>query len=330
MDVNGEMVVVQFLHPGREHVPSAGVSTMDWNQGKHRRKFLRVAGRCLDRQDALRSGTVSVWAGWEAQSRVLERHAGPAGKLPRFVHEPILARPTRREVRQNTDPYVFGEAFLYSNCRQFSGRGRPTRLQHLAAESLILFGAHLAGRFVLDTVLVVASRTPYTFGDVGRLRCPVSPAFRVATLEPLADLPDGHAWSAQLYRGVMYQDSQRGRMFSFAPARLDGARFSRPALRRSRFVNPDMTQGFKITTASTTTRSACLGGSRLPGTRPRPRPRHPPHRTRTAHIRPSRPAPPSDTPRRWLHRHRPNPGHLHTNHASPDGASATPVLTSMN
>jgi hypothetical protein len=253
MDVNGEMVVVQFLHPGREHVPSAGVSTMDWNQGKHRRKFLRVAGRCLDRQDALRSGTVSVWAGWEAQSRVLERHAGPAGKLPRFVHEPILARPTRREVRQNTDPYVFGEAFLYSNCRQFSGRGRPTRLQHLAAESLILFGAHLAGRFVLDTVLVVASRTPYTFGDVGRLRCPVSPAFRVATLEPLADLPDGHAWSAQLYRGVMYQDSQRGRMFSFAPARLDGARFSRPALRRSRFVNPDMTQGFKITTASTTT-----------------------------------------------------------------------------
>jgi hypothetical protein len=253
MTADGEMVVVQFLHPGREHVPPEGVSVMGWNRGEHRRKFVRLAGRCLDREDIVRSGTVSVWAEWEAQSRVAERHPGPAGPLPRFVHEPILARPQGRQARQNTDPYVFGEAFLYSNCRQFTRRRRPTRLQRMRPGSLILFGAQLAGQFVLDTVLVVAARTPYTLGPVGELPWPVSPVFRVATLEPLADHTGAGGRSAQLYCGVMYPDGRREGMFSFVPARVDGARFPRPALRRSRFVNPDMTQGFKITAVSAET-----------------------------------------------------------------------------
>jgi len=106
MAADGELAVVQFLHPGREHVPPDGVSVMGWNQREHRRKFLRVPGRCLDRHGTVRAGTVSVWAEWEAQSRVLERHPGQAGPLPRFVHEPVLARPAGRQARQNTDPYV--------------------------------------------------------------------------------------------------------------------------------------------------------------------------------------------------------------------------------
>jgi hypothetical protein len=58
-----------------------------------------------------------------------------------------------------------GPSFLYSNCRQFTSQLRPTRLQRLAPGSLILFGSNLRGRFVLDTVLVVGSRTPYTIGQ---------------------------------------------------------------------------------------------------------------------------------------------------------------------
>ncbi len=160
----GEVLVVQFLHPGREHVPPAGASVMGWNRGEHRRKFLRVPGRCLDGGGVVRSGVVSVWAEWEPQSRVVERHRGPCTPMPRFVHEPVLARPGQR-VRQNTDPYVFGESFLYSNCRQFTSQLRPTRLQRLPLGSVVLFGSHLRGQFVLDTVLVVASRTPYTIGQ---------------------------------------------------------------------------------------------------------------------------------------------------------------------
>jgi len=47
--------------------------------------------------------------------------------MPRFVHEPVLARPTS-PARQNTDPFVFGPSFLYSNCRQFTHQLGPTCL----------------------------------------------------------------------------------------------------------------------------------------------------------------------------------------------------------
>ena len=57
-----EVMVVQFLHPGREHIPDVGVSVMGWNRGAHRRKFLRTPGRCLDSYGAVRSGKLSVWA----------------------------------------------------------------------------------------------------------------------------------------------------------------------------------------------------------------------------------------------------------------------------
>jgi len=246
----GEIMVVQFVHPGREHVPPADRPIMAWNVCEHRRKFLRTAGRCLDNGGSIRSQTVSVWAEWEAQSRVVERHPGPSGPMPRFVHEPILAVPQGVPVHQNTDPYVFGGSFLYSNCRQFTAQLRPTRLQRMLPGSLLLFGAHLDGQFVLDTLVVVASRSPYTIGPSADLDEEVSPAFRVATLEPLANSGRLRGRTAQLYRGVAHQERRHQRMFSFAPARADGARFCRPTLRRSRFVNPDLTQGFKTTTVT--------------------------------------------------------------------------------
>ena len=170
--------------------------------------------------------------------------------MPRFVHEPILARPAGQPARQNTDPFVFGPSFLYSNCRQFTSQLRPTRLQRLAPGSLILFGSHLRGQFVLDTVLVVASRTPYTIGRPDQPSARVSAAFQAATIEPLASIGRLRGRTAQLYRGVTYQSRGPGGIFSYAPARLDGTRFSRPALSGSRFVNPAMTMGFKTTAIS--------------------------------------------------------------------------------
>lgn len=181
----GEVMVVQFMHPGREHVPPADRPVIGWNVREHRRKFLRTAGRCLDNGGSIRSKRVSFWAEWEAQSRVVERHPDLSGPMPRFVQEPILAVPQGMPVRQNTDPYVFGGSFLYSNCRQCTAQLRPTRLQRMPPGSLVLFGAHLDGRFVLDTLFVVASRTPYTIEPSVDLDEEVSAAFRVATRRDL-------------------------------------------------------------------------------------------------------------------------------------------------
>lgn len=37
---------VQFLHPGVEHPPDCD-DVKDWNRGPHRRKFMRLTGRCV-------------------------------------------------------------------------------------------------------------------------------------------------------------------------------------------------------------------------------------------------------------------------------------------
>ena len=60
---------------------------------------------------------------------------------------------SRSSLLQNTDPFVFGESFLYTCCQQFKNN-RPTQLRYLAPGSVILFGSHRGGRFLLDTVFV--------------------------------------------------------------------------------------------------------------------------------------------------------------------------------
>jgi hypothetical protein len=94
------------------------------------------------------------------------------------------------------------------------------------------------GQFVLDTVLVVAACVPYTLGQGRELPWPVSEAFR-----HMAGQPGSTAVRCTATAGM--------NRYSASPLPgLDGARFPRPALRRSQFVNPDLTQGFKVTASS--------------------------------------------------------------------------------
>ncbi len=68
--------------------------------------------------------------------------------------------------RQNTDPLVFGDHFLYSNCRQ----RQNGKMRDLAHGSLVLFGSKLGGQFVLDTLFVVdGSAAEQTVGKRGCL-----------------------------------------------------------------------------------------------------------------------------------------------------------------
>ena len=60
----------------------------------------------------------------------------------------------------NTDPFIFGDRFLYSNCKQATS----TRLRSLGRGSVIAFGSHTARRWVLDTVMVVAGSVDYCAG----------------------------------------------------------------------------------------------------------------------------------------------------------------------
>jgi hypothetical protein len=230
---------VQFPHPGGEHNPPT--DDMPWNTGHHRRKFLVAPGRYLDGDDQLGEADLVFWAEWEPPSRV-ECRWPAAGRLPRALHRPYWGEPTRR-VRQNTDPWVWGDRMIYSNCKQvFGPQRRPTSMQRLTCGSVICFGSTIDGEFCADTVFVVASAEPWVPADAGDLD--VDDAFRTCTAGSIAaGRRDAHL-SLTLYRAATVQDPVEG-MFSFVPARRAEAeepRFARPPIRLPGFINSSSRQ----------------------------------------------------------------------------------------
>lgn len=214
--MDDELCVVQFPHPGDEHGPDPGDDRMRWPvaTSPHRRKFMLCRGAWRHGATAGEGrGELTLWGEWEADSSVLPVAAAVAGG-PEWIHHPLFLGPGAAPagvVPQNTDPFVFGERFLYTFCRQ----RREPALRRLARGSLILFGSSLAGSFVLDTVFVVAGSVDHTRADHARTAgSRVGEVFRATTLDPM------YAWDhvegGRLYSGATARDPVAG-MFSFAP-----------------------------------------------------------------------------------------------------------------
>jgi hypothetical protein len=217
--------VVQFTHPGAEYVPlkrraDPNVTWSDdtrqtgirgWNHLKsHKRKFMEAEGTVV-----LPNGTVKTdekftfWGEWEAHSTF--RLTGKTAKLePKLIHKPFFDPEYNGAGGHNTDPYVFGEAFWFTNCKQ----GSNNFLRNLSEGSLIIFGTEVADGFLLDTVFVVG----------GYIRTPIYDDVIEAASEPLkatnflhgdiAHRPNG---ALTFYRGAMHPDP---RMFCFTPCKV--------------------------------------------------------------------------------------------------------------
>jgi hypothetical protein len=226
---------VQFPHPGGEHVPTT--DQMAWNTSNHLRKFLRAPGDYVDAEGHRATAELVFWGEWEAPSRVVRRWTA-SGRLPRAVHEPYWYRPTSGEFRQNTDPWVWGQRMVYSNCKQTMLAGhRTTSMQALPPGSLICFGSSIHDEFCVDTVFVVASAEPWAPEHVDDLD--VDDAFKVCTAASLVT-GGGVPAGLMLYRGATIDDAVEG-MYSFTPARLahdEDARFTRPPIRLPGLINP--------------------------------------------------------------------------------------------
>jgi hypothetical protein len=227
---------VQFPHPGGEHNPPT--DDMAWNTGPHRRKFLIAPGRYLDSDDQIGAADLVFWGEWEPPSQV-ERRWPASRRLPRALHRPSWGEPTRR-VRQNTDPWVWGEPMIYSNCKQIGPRPhrRPSSMQRLTRGSVICFGSTIQGEFCLDTVFVVASAEPWTPGEATDLT--VDEAFKTCTAGAIAARRSDAHLPLTLYRGATADNPVQG-MFNFVPARRadrDDLRFPRPPIQLPGFINP--------------------------------------------------------------------------------------------
>ena len=243
---------VQFPHPGAEHRPGADAGR-GWKTlaVPHARKFMQLSGHWIGPDGHTGSGDLWAWGEWEPQSQLLGRLDGPRERgYPQYLWGPYYEVPERGcGGLHNTDPFIFGDRFLYSNCRQTGSR----RLRSLGRGSVIAFGSHKAGRWVLDTVMVVAGGVDYAPGRARSALAGLVPeAFVDVTAGPLADnrqdpscgpapLRRGGCGAAaggdadvklRLYWGATPEDPV-GEMFSFFPAMPAGrARgFPRPCIK---------------------------------------------------------------------------------------------------
>lgn len=231
--------VVQLPHPGGEHNPG-NARRQSWNAGRHRRKFLCNPGRCVAEDESVGDGALVFWGEWEAPSYVIERWA-PKDFLPRFLHSPVWERPAAGGMpRQNTDPWVFGDSFRFSNCRQLTPKRKPSALQKLTPGSMVLFGSTIDREFTIDTVFVVKDSCPFSPGKPPE----TDEAFRVCTVESLVTKGNAATDPFTLYRAATYEAPING-MYSFVPCRRadgDNARFPRPSISLPGYVNPKSTQ----------------------------------------------------------------------------------------
>jgi len=175
-----------------------------WNdEPQHKRKFIRHQGWYLEnienksfnpnpKQDEL-----FFWGEWEPQSRFqLTGNSFSAKSLPHAIHSPFLS--LKGIGGHNTDPFVFGDHFYYTNCKQrLSGRG--SIMLSLTTGSIILFGSEISKtHFVLDTFFVVESSESVSSYRIHPTDYP--DILRRATI----DLNGGLELWKKLYQGKMY------------------------------------------------------------------------------------------------------------------------------
>jgi hypothetical protein len=267
--------IIQFIHPGPEHGPDGNYQSIkSWNDDKHQRKFLLSSGDYVE-NDTIKKGELVFWGEWEPPS-IVKPLPPPANRYPHWLHLPYLP-PNYMELvneqflngsvagccstgcaggnLQNTDPFVFGDHFLYGICQQNS---RPF-MAHLPAGSLILFGTRYGDTygklFHLDTVFVVKGYIDYDVDNVDTIATSKIPAnngelYKNISLKLACPCKKSPHVRQRLYWGVSWNEKDKfDGMYSFSPAKLynnadpEKYMFSPVIIRDKNFITDDLTQG---------------------------------------------------------------------------------------
>ena len=247
-------MIIQFSHNGPQlnlskrspknglaykfdkHFTNTGIRYWN-NEELHKRKFIKHSGWYLENKYGTFSTTpkkseLYFWGEWEPQSK-FELTGNPYKNkiLPHAIHFPAFS--TRGIGSHNTDPFVFGKHFFYTNCKQ--ARNKKLML-NLGKDSIILFGSVLNNRFVLDTVFVVD--TSERVSDYKKHPQSYPLLLRQSTVDLKGVLDDWH----KLYKGKMYEfnnsySTGNENVFSFVPCKIHCGNkgFSRPIIDIKKF-----------------------------------------------------------------------------------------------
>ena len=263
--------VVQFTHPGGQYSlnPIEKKNCIkEWNIGDHKRKFLIAEGQFVQGKALSNPQNLMFWGEWEPDSNIVKTYSvvNPA-IYPTHLHSPFIQldkkgnvikynsklattpiaccrgklSPTCSKVCnqfENTDPFVFGDCFYYSLCKQefFSS------LRKLDVGSIILFGSTISAKnngpyFALDTVFVVGEMRTYTVKNYKKDLAGFIPRYYdeimgFATMNSKVELT--------CYKGATFSNPVNG-MYSFVPCvpsnKIVNGGFQRIVLREKDFTS---------------------------------------------------------------------------------------------
>jgi len=224
--------IIQLIHPGAQFFKARSNDEIIWNKdhktGKrewnyrknkrsnHYRKFISSnnAGY-LDANLKLKKGNITFFGEWEPPSNF--KLINTEESFRRLVHKPIFNFKNQNTQSDkelfNTDPYVFGNNFWYTNCKQ----KKKHTLRNLSSNSIIIFGTEYgkkdAGFFYVDTIFIIKRR--FSYSEIDYETSLISDPLRKATINLLSE---EYRTKYGYYQGLMYQDNRN--YFSFVPAKI--------------------------------------------------------------------------------------------------------------
>ncbi len=232
-------MIIQFSHDGEELNLSrrskkneiayrfdnltSNIGYRYWNnEPRHKRKFIKHNGWYLENTGISfnpkpKKAELFFWGEWEPQSRfeLTGNKYLKTPSLPHAIHYPMFS--VRGIGGHNTDPFVFGENFYYTNCKQNSYR----MLRTMDNGSIVIYGSEKGKTdFIIDTVFVVD--TSETIENYHSHPTDYPSILRQATI----DLRNGLPNSMRLYKGKMYDfksfySNNFPYIFCFVPCKVD-------------------------------------------------------------------------------------------------------------
>ena len=211
------------------------------NEPVHKRKFIKHHGWYLEKDGDTfnpkpKKADLYFWGEWEPQSKfeLTGNKYSSSPSLPHAVHYPVFSK--NGIGGHNTDPFIFGDHFYYTNCKQ-KQTGKGKKMLNLPNYSIILFGSEKnKSEFIIDTVFVVNSSE--TVANYIKQQESYPTILREATIDLHNGLPDWH----KLYQGKMYDCKnitpiKKTSTFCFFPCKVDCGitGFERPTINWEKF-----------------------------------------------------------------------------------------------
>lgn len=234
--------IVQLAHPGKEWpafsnsknsfvLSKIGVlwneefsgGTREWNNlMSHKRKFIFVKDATYidSLKSAPKKGDITFWGEWEPHSnfKVISKHTKDFHG-PRMMHYPFFDKGYNGKKKHTTDPYVFGDNFWYTHCKQ-STKKPNQNLKSLSENSIVIMGSERNHdkKFLVDTIFVVKKR--YSQEEMSNMY-ETLPSLLVKTNLYMDEshklLFDRKNSDFGFYKGKNYKEND---IFSFVPAKI--------------------------------------------------------------------------------------------------------------